>query len=55
MNLSLFLISVPLFKLSINTVLNLVNLHPEKEIEKILRMSFYSYQKYGTKYDQKRA
>jgi superfamily II RNA helicase len=40
------------FKLSINTVLNLVNLHPEKEIEKILRMSFYSYQKYGTKYDQ---
>ncbi len=38
------------FKLSINTVLNLINLHTPEEIEKILRLSFYSYQKFGEKY-----
>ena len=38
------------FRLSINTVLNLINLHPPAEIERILRLSFYSYQKFGEKY-----
>ncbi|MEK6900069.1 MAG: helicase-related protein, partial [Nanoarchaeota archaeon] len=38
------------FKLSINTVLNLINLHTPKDIEKILRMSFYSYQQFGENY-----
>ena len=38
------------FRLSINTVLNLINLHPPKEIEKILRLSFFSYQKFGDDY-----
>ena len=38
------------FKLSINTVLNLINLHEPKEIERILRMSFYSYQQFGENY-----
>ena len=40
------------FRLSINTVLNLVDQHTPEEIEKILRLSFYSYQKFGDKYDQ---
>lgn len=35
------------FRLSINTVLNLINLHTPKEIEYILRLSFYSYQQFG--------
>ncbi len=38
------------FKLSINTTLNLINLHTPEEIEKILRLSFYSYQKFGERY-----
>jgi superfamily II RNA helicase len=38
------------FRLSVNTVLNLINLHSPKEIEKILRLSFYSYQKFGEDY-----
>lgn len=38
------------FKLSINTVLNLINLHTEEEIERILRLSFFSYQKFGEAY-----
>ncbi len=38
------------FKLSINTILNLVDQHTEEEIEHILRMSFYSYQQYGQNY-----
>ncbi len=38
------------FKLSINTVLNLINLHEPKDIERILRMSFYSYQQFGENY-----
>src|SRR3989338_8777582 len=40
------------FKLSVNTVLNLINLHTPQEIEKILRLSFYSYQKFGEKYKE---
>jgi len=32
------------FQLSYNTVLNMVNLHTDEEIDKILRMSFYTYQ-----------
>lgn len=35
------------FRLSVNTVLNLVDRHNEKEIEQILRLSFYSFQKHG--------
>ncbi len=38
------------FKLSVNTVLNLIHQHPTPEIERILRLSFYSYQKFGEKY-----
>ena len=38
------------FRLSINTVLNLIEQHSDKEIEHILRLSFYSYQKYGKDY-----
>ena len=40
------------FKLSINTVLNLINLHLPKDIERILRMSFYSYQQFGENYSK---
>src|SRR3989338_4855016 len=40
------------FKLSINTVLNLINLHTEEEIEHILKLSFFSYQKFGEEYDK---
>jgi superfamily II RNA helicase len=35
------------FKLSINTVLNLIKQHNEKEINEILSKSFHSFQKYG--------
>lgn len=35
------------FKLSVNTVLNLVKLHTPEEINRILCMSFHSFQKYG--------
>jgi len=38
------------FRLSINSVLNLIHLHTPKEIEHILRMSFFSYQKFGDEY-----
>jgi superfamily II RNA helicase len=38
------------FKLSINSVLNLIERHTPEEIEKILRLSFFSYQKFGRKY-----
>ncbi len=38
------------FKLSINTVLNLIDQHTPEEIEHILRLSFWSYQKFGEKY-----
>src|SRR3989344_3772483 len=40
------------FRLSTNTVLNLVDQKTPVEIEKILRLSFYSYQKFGDKYDK---
>lgn len=40
------------FKLSTNTVLNIINQHTPEEIEKILRMSFWSYQKFGENYDK---
>ncbi|MBW2989449.1 DEAD/DEAH box helicase [Candidatus Woesearchaeota archaeon] len=33
------------FRLSVNTVLNLIKQHTAEEIEKILKMSFYTYQK----------
>jgi len=35
------------FKLSYNTVLNLIQQHPQDQIDYMLRLSFYSYQKYG--------
>jgi len=35
------------FKLSVNTVLNLIGQHNEKEIEEILKKSFHSFQRYG--------
>ena len=38
------------FKLSVNTVLNLIDQKTPEEIEKILRLSFFSYQKFGDKY-----
>ena len=40
------------FKLSINTVLNLVHLHTPEQIEKILRLSFFSYQEFGEDYEK---
>ena len=40
------------FKLSINTVLNLINLHTPEQIEYILRLSFYSFQEFGDDYDK---
>jgi len=33
------------FRLSVNTVLNIIKRHTHEEIEKILRMSFYTYQR----------
>lgn len=38
------------FKLSINTVLNLIDQHNSEEIERILRLSFWSYQQFGMDY-----
>jgi len=38
------------FRLSVNTVLNLIDQHTPEEIEHILRLSFYSYQKFGDNY-----
>ncbi len=35
------------FRLSVNTVLNLIKQHNEKEIDEILSKSFHSFQKYG--------
>jgi superfamily II RNA helicase len=37
------------FKLSINTVLNLIDQHSKEEIHEILRQSFHAFQKYGKK------
>ena len=36
------------FRLSINTVLNLIKMHNQTEIDKILCKNFHSYQKYGS-------
>ena len=38
------------FKLSVNSVLNLIQRHTPKEIERILRLSFFSYQKFGDQF-----
>ncbi len=38
------------FRLSVNTVLNLIEQKSEEEIEKVLRLSFFSYQKFGEDY-----
>ena len=38
------------FKLSVNTVLNLINNHEEKEINRILKNNFFTFQKYGKGY-----
>lgn len=38
------------FRLSTNTVLNLINQHTPEEIEHILRLSFFSYQKFGEQF-----
>ncbi len=40
------------FRLGVNTVLNLINLHPPREIERLLRLSFFSYQKFGERYKE---
>ncbi len=40
------------FRLSINTVLNLIDQKTPEEIEYILRLSFFSYQKFGKNYDK---
>ena len=41
------------FKLSVNTVLNLVDQHDQKKIDEILNNSFYVFQKYGKKRQKK--
>lgn len=43
------------FKLSVNTVLNLIKLHTPQEIDKILCMSFHSFQKYGRAHLERRS
>ena len=40
------------FKLSVNTVLNIIKRHTAQEIEEILCKNFYSYQKYGKNFDK---
>ncbi len=40
------------FRLSYNTVLNMVNLHSRKEIEEILQMNFFTYQQRGAVTDE---
>ncbi|MBU4501943.1 MAG: DEAD/DEAH box helicase [Nanoarchaeota archaeon] len=40
------------FKLSVNTVLNLIDQHSNKEIDEILCKNFYTFQKYGKDYDK---
>jgi superfamily II RNA helicase len=42
------------FKMSPNTVLNMIKRYTDAEIDEILCKSFDSYQKYGAKFDQKR-
>ncbi|MFH1641495.1 MAG: DEAD/DEAH box helicase [Nanoarchaeota archaeon] len=38
------------FKLSVNTVLNLIKNHTVKDIDKILKNNFYTFQKFGNNY-----
>ncbi len=40
------------FRLSVNTVLNLIDQHDEKEIDIILKMNFFTFQKYGVDFEQ---
>ena len=40
------------FRLSVNTVLNLIKMHEQKEIERILKRNFYTFQKYGRDFDK---
>lgn len=39
------------FRLSVNTVLNLIKRHPQHEIDQILCKNFYTYQKYKKSFD----
>ena len=39
------------FKLSVNTVLNIIKMHNQEEINKILCKNFYTYQKYGKNFN----
>ena len=39
------------FRLSVNTVLNLIKRHPQHEIDQILCKNFYTYQKYKKNFD----
>jgi superfamily II RNA helicase len=39
------------FKLSVNTTINIIDQHTPEEIEFILRQSFYSFQKFGDKWN----
>ncbi|NQV08299.1 DEAD/DEAH box helicase [Candidatus Woesearchaeota archaeon] len=43
------------FKLSINTVLNLIKNHNEKEIDMILKLNFFTYQKCGKNFQRIRS
>jgi superfamily II RNA helicase len=42
------------FRLSVNTVLNLIKQHDQKEISEILTKSFFSFQKYGKNFSSQR-
>ncbi len=42
------------FRLSVNTVLNLVDQHSKKDIDIILGMNFHNYQEYGKEYKKRR-
>lgn len=41
------------FRISVNTVLNLIKNHTEQEINEILCKSFYSYQQFGERFGEK--
>lgn len=41
------------FRLSVNTVLNLTAMHTKTEIQRILKQSFHSFQKYGAEFNSK--
>ncbi|MCP3682853.1 MAG: DEAD/DEAH box helicase [bacterium] len=42
------------FRLSVNTVLNLIKQHKKEEIDSILCKSFFTYQKYGKAFDKQK-